>query len=125
MLNIKDCPESEYSLQFIQGMIDRMRMSYFKYGAVRDAYPHKVNALESMQKRLDKYMDTGNLEWLIDMANFCMIEFMASSHPSAHFKPTDSHESPGRAAYDTNFDMTSADNKELTDKEWKELRANV
>lgn len=115
-------PTSEYSLEFIEGMKTRMAVSFYKYGAIADAYPHKVSALESLHKRLDKYMDTGNTEFLIDAANFAMIEFMLPSHPDAHFRPTDSNESPGRCAYDTNFNPTQKDNKELTDLEWNELR---
>ena len=89
-------PDTEYSQQFIQGMIDRMGASFHKYGAVADAYPKKINALKSLEARLDKYRITGNLEWLIDAANFAMIEFMCPSHEEAHFRPTDSRESPGR-----------------------------
>ena len=113
---------TEFSETFVQGMRDRMVMSFFKYGPVRDAYPHKVSALESLHKRLEKYIETGNTEFLIDAANFAMIEFMHPSHPGAHFRPTDSNESPGRAAYDTGFEPTQKDNRELTDKEWMELQ---
>lgn len=95
---IKTVPgtETEYSSEFLQGMVDRMALSFFKYGAVREAYPARLNALESLQKRLVKYQETGNTEFLMDAANFAMIEFMAPRHPEAHFKPTDSDESPGR-----------------------------
>lgn len=89
-------PDTEVSREFLQGMADRMGVSYCKYGAVADAYPHKVNAMESLQARLDKYARTGNTEWLMDVANFAMIEFMRPRHPDAHYRPTDSKESPGR-----------------------------
>jgi hypothetical protein len=115
-------PGSEVSEVFVQGMRDRMAMSFFKYGAVADAYPHKVNALESLRRRLEKYEETGNTEWLIDAANFAMIEFMRPAHKRAHYKPTDSGESPGRAAYDTQFEDTHKSNQDLSDEEWKELR---
>jgi hypothetical protein len=89
-------PDSEWDKFFMQGMVDRMGMSFFKYGPMSIAYPEKVNAIESLKRRLDKYEKTGNTEWLIDAANFAMIEFMRPAHPDAHFKSTDSHESPGR-----------------------------
>jgi len=116
------CPPSEYSLDFIKGMLDRMAVSFHKYGAVKDAYPHKVNALESMRARIDKYYETGNTEWLMDAANFMMIEFMCPSHPQAFFRATESIESPGRAAYDTNFDLTSNSNNQLTDEEFQRIK---
>lgn len=104
----------EYSPDFFDGMKNRMLMSYHKYGPIKDAYPHKVNALESLSQRINKYLETGNTEWLIDAANFCMIEFMLPSHPKAYFKATDSNESPGRAAYETNFEGTDKSNDQLT-----------
>lgn len=90
------CPSSEYSTDFLQGMVSRMATSYFKYGAVADAYPNKVNAIASLEKRLALYKETGNLEWLMDLANFAMIEYMRPLHHKAHFRATDSTESPGR-----------------------------
>jgi hypothetical protein len=89
-------PTSENSQEFHQGMVDRMGVSYFKYGPVADAYPTKVDALASLQKRLDRYAETGNREWLMDVANFAMIEFQHPRHSKAHFRSTDSDESPGR-----------------------------
>jgi hypothetical protein len=93
---VPNVPDSEFSEQFVQGMVDRMAVSYFKYGAVAEAYPGRVNALASLQLRLDKYARTGNTEYLMDAANFAMIEFMRPRHPEAHFEPTDSKGSPGR-----------------------------
>lgn len=119
----KDVPSSEYSFQFLQGMLDRMGLSYYKYGKIVDAYPHKINAIESMKVRVDKYLDTGNIEFLIDAANFAMIEFMLPSHPEAFYKATTSDESPGRAAYDTHFETTDKTNNELSDNEFKEIRS--
>jgi len=89
-------PTSEFSEQFAQGMADRMAVSFCKYGAVADAYPHRVDAIASLKKRLEKYEQDGNTEWLMDVANFAMIEFMHPRRPEAHFRATDSKESPGR-----------------------------
>jgi hypothetical protein len=114
-------PASEVSEEFIDGMRNRMAMSFFKYGPVRDAYPHKISAIESLRKRLERYEETGNTEWLIDAANFAMIEFMCPSHRDAHFRATDAAESPGRAAYDTGFEATPKSNAELSDAEWRLL----
>lgn len=104
-------PWSEVSEEFLQGMVDRMSMSYYKYGPVADAYPSKVNAIKSLRLRLDKYLETGNTEFLMDVANFAMIEYMHPKHEHAHYKPTDSKESPGRV-WDADFegedDETSA-----------------
>jgi len=89
-------PKTEFSQTFVQGMLDRMNMSYFKYGAIAEAYPIKIDAIQSLQQRLQKYSDTGNTEYLMDVANFAMIEFLHPKHPQAFFEPTDSDRSPGR-----------------------------
>jgi hypothetical protein len=37
-----------------------------------------------------KYKETGNTEFLADVANFAMIEFMFPQHEKKNYKPTDS-----------------------------------
>jgi len=93
---VEEILATQISKQFLAGMVARMEMSFFKYGDIKDAFPHKINALASLQQRLDKYKMTGNTEFLMDAANFAMIEFMLPRHANAHFTPTDSDQSPGR-----------------------------
>lgn len=87
---------TEFDEKFIEYMRNRMIFSFHKYGPLADAYPAKVDAIASLEKRLAKYKETGNAEWLVDVCNFAMIEFMRPRHPNAHFEATDSHASPGR-----------------------------
>jgi len=93
-------PKSEWSQHFLQYMINRMAMSFSTYGLVREAYPDKVDALKSLRIRLQKYEQTGNKEYLVDVANFAMIEFMHPGHTNAHFEAVDSNVSPGRKWHD-------------------------
>lgn len=88
--------KTQVSDQFLRGMVARMEMSFIKYGDIRDAYPNLFSAIDSLRQRLDKYAETGNTEYLIDAANFAMIEFMLPSRPDAFFAATDSDQSPGR-----------------------------
>lgn len=92
---------TEFNEPFVEGMRQRMIVSFYKYGLLTDAYPHKVSALASLQDRLRKYAETKNTEYLIDAANFCMIEFMHPSIEGAFFQGTDSDESPGRRSAKT------------------------
>lgn len=101
---------TEFSEDFVKYMKNRMVMSYFKYGTVRAAR-EKVKFLEDVRKRIDKYLATGNTEWLIDAANNLMMEFMFPSHPNGHFKATESRESPGRTTNEGI--MSSRHNDEL------------
>ena len=89
-------PDTEYSKQFMQGMLNRMAVSFYRYGKIADAYPNDISALDSMDQRLQRYAETGNTEFLMDAANFLMIEFMHPAHRNAHYAPTDSDGSPGR-----------------------------
>ncbi len=108
---MKEAPSTEVDEQFVQGMRDRMAVSYFKYGAVAEGAP-KMDAIASLMKRLRMYADTGNTEYLMDAANFAMIEFMYPKHPQAHFEGTDDSGSPGRVSARTGkLDMR--DNKEI------------
>jgi hypothetical protein len=91
-------PATEMSHFFMQGMANRMAISYYKYGPVADGYPSKVSAIKSLSARIDAYTATGNTEYLIDAANFAMIEFMHPSIGDAYFTGTDSDFSPGRIA---------------------------
>jgi hypothetical protein len=60
------------------------------------------NAIGSLEKYLERYKETGNTEFLADVANFAMIEFMYPKHSKAHFKDTDSNESPGLDGFGVN-----------------------
>lgn len=111
-LEMGGAPDTEFYPEFVVGMAKRMAMSYYKYGLVSDAYPHKVDAIRSLQARLDKYAQTGNTEYLMDAANFAMIEFMHPKHPNAFYAPTDSSGSPGRA-FHGEVDRSQRGNREI------------
>lgn len=109
-MNDKRILETEFSAEFVRYMQNRMIVSFHKYGPIKEAYPHKVDAIGSMQERMRKYAETGNTEWLLDAANFLMIEFMLPRHPTAHFRGTDDEESPGRRMVRGGL-LTKQDNK--------------
>ena len=69
-----------------------MLMSYYKYGSVAENYRTEktIDAIGSLKKRLAKYRRNRATEFLADIANFAMIEFMYPQHDKAHYKPTDS-----------------------------------
>ena len=89
-------PDTEFSEPFVDGMRDRMAISFFKYGPLHDAYPKKVDAIATALDHITEYHLTGNLEKLMDAANYLMIETLAPRHPRAHYTPTDSEGSLGR-----------------------------
>ena len=87
-------PQTQYSVKFLQGMVNRMLTSYGKYGHIKDAVDAGVDCIESARQRVKLYQETGNTEYLMDAANYYMMEFMHPSHDNAHYDPES--RSPGR-----------------------------
>lgn len=83
--------KTEYSEKFDEIRQNMMIMSYYKYGPLKDNYGNYkcMNAIDNLKIRLQKYIDTGNTEYLADVANFAMIEFMNPQIEGASYKPTD------------------------------------
>jgi DNA/RNA-binding domain of Phe-tRNA-synthetase-like protein len=78
--------KTEWSDEFDILAKNRMIVSYHKYGPVKENYGGKLaSAIENLEKRLELYRQTGNTEYLVDVRNFAMIEFMFPQHPNAHF----------------------------------------
>ena len=87
---------TEYSDEFNSLMKNRMIMSFYKYGPIKENYGNRlVKAIPNLEKRLNMYKETGNTEYLVDIANFAMIEYMYPQHPKAHFNPETEQYSPG------------------------------
>lgn len=87
----------DWNNEFISGMRNRMVMSWHKYGWVSESYPNLAQALKCLKERLDLYEKTKNTEYLMDVANFAMIEFGYPSLTNTYFEGTDSDKSPGLA----------------------------
>jgi hypothetical protein len=82
--------DTEYFPQVDTLCKNRMIVSFFKYGPVKKNYEKgMVKAVEEIQARLDLYKKTHNLEYLLDIRNFAMIEFKYPTYKDAHFTSTD------------------------------------
>lgn len=86
----------EYSERFDALRRNRMEVSFYKYGPARKNFSTgNVQAIPTMERCIKKYQETGNTEYLVDAANYLMLEFMFPQHQKAHFRATDSSESAG------------------------------
>ena len=86
----------EYSIRFDELRRNRVEVSYYKYGPASQNFGRgNVQAIPTLEKCLQKYKETGNGDYLCDIANYAMFEFMYPQHPKAHFRATDSSESAG------------------------------
>ena len=94
---IEEVLRTEYSERFDEIRKNMMVVSFYKYGPLMDNYKklQTIDAIKSLEKRLQAYKETGNTEFLADVANFAMIEYMAPQHPNAYYKATDEKECPG------------------------------
>lgn len=98
----KELPK-EYSDRFDELRQNRVNVSFYKYGSAADNFGMKlVNALESHDLCIKKYLETGNTEYLCDAANYLMFEFMYPQKEGAYFKSTDSSESAGISGVSVN-----------------------
>lgn len=87
----------DFSEEFVTKMKNSIEMSHHKYGWMSKTYPELAQAYKCIQERLDMYLKTHNKEYLIDIANFAMIEFKYPSFEDSSYSPKDSNESPGLA----------------------------
>lgn len=92
---IESILKSEYSKEFDEKRKRSMITSYYKYGKAALNYPNNVDAIASLEQRLNLYKQTGNMDYLIDIANFAMLEFMFPRKKDSFYKAiADEKESP-------------------------------
>ena len=85
----------EYSKRFDELRQSAVVVSYHKYGPSKDNFKKgMVDAIGSLKKNLKKFEETGNTEYLVDVANYAMFRFM---YPQGNesYRPTDSNQSAG------------------------------
>ena len=69
--------KTEYSKAFDEKRNGLIEQSYYKYGPARMNFSTgNVDAIESLKMNLAKFEETGNLEYLCDVANYAMFRFM-------------------------------------------------
>jgi len=68
---------------------NRLLIGAYRYGELHTESSKSCVSVEDIKKRLDLYTETGNLEYLVDVANYAMLEFTYSKHKNVHFKAND------------------------------------
>lgn len=84
--------QAEWCEEFEQKMRNRLMMGAMRYGGLRNPNnPGRTTNFntEQMLKRTKLYIETGNAEHLVDVANFALAEFVQQRHPKYHFKAID------------------------------------
>ena len=89
--------KQDFSLAFVEKMKNAIEMSFYKYGWANKTYPELAQAYKCIRQRLEEYEKTHNKEYLIDVANFALLEYLYPAFPDAKYTPTDSDKSCGLA----------------------------
>ena len=84
-----DGGDTKFSDEFVEKMKKAILLSHEKYGWMSQTYPELAQAANCAAERLVAYQKSHNKDYLIDIANFAMIEYMYPSCRKAHvFKTT-------------------------------------
>ena len=94
-LTTKEILDIEYSEEFDQKRKNAIIVSFHKYGPSKENFQKgMVDAIGSLKKNLKKFEETGNTEYLVDVANYAMFRYMYPME-GEKYKPTDSNQSAG------------------------------
>ena len=78
-LNMNDLYKTEWSSEFERLMRNRLVMGAYRYGRLQPGKKPRYDRIKEMKRRIELYVKTGNQEYLIDIANFAMCEFIEPS----------------------------------------------
>ena len=97
MTDREEILKRDFSTSFVDKMKNAIETSHYKYGWASKTYPELAQAHKCIEQRLELYRKTHNKEYLVDVANFAMLEFLHPAFPDAKYSPTDSDKSCGLA----------------------------
>jgi hypothetical protein len=91
-VSFNELKKTEWSEEFEKLMRNRLIMGALRYGRINVADKPIYDRVASMIRRLHKYQESGNKEFLVDVANLSLLEFEECKHPKAHFNSIDDGE---------------------------------
>lgn len=89
--SIDELRMTEWAPEFERLMRNRLvvgGMRYARFNDPRKGWPHRDN-WAWLVKKLELYEQTGNAEYLVDIANYAMVLWRYPQHPNHHFAATD------------------------------------
>ncbi len=94
MPSLSQLTATEWSPRFEQLMRNRLLMGAFRYGQFADGAETKApyDLVGAVRRKIGSYAETGNTEYLVDAANYLLLEFEFGQHPSRHFHARDDHD---------------------------------
>lgn len=91
--NFASLQTTEWSDDFERLMRNRLIMGCLRYGPMvwKKKNGNKWDLLGAINKKVGLYVKTGNTEYLVDAANYLLLEFECGEHPNKHFNALDDH----------------------------------
>lgn len=94
--DLKKLEQTEWDAEFERLMRNRMLMGALRYATMSKKGVMAKNGkhwelLKPIMSKLRAYEETGNSEYLVDIANYCMLAFRFDPHPKKHFHALDDH----------------------------------
>ena len=86
---LEELRQTEWRPDFEALMRSRLLIGAFRYGRICAKDKPKYNRIAAAHKRLAEYERSGNLDAIVDVANFMLLEFAEGEHPLRHFASGD------------------------------------
>lgn len=84
--DLEELRASEWSPKFERLMRNRLIVGAIRYGRLGANGKPDYDRCEMVRDRIRRYEETGNLEFLVDAANGCLLEFVEGKHPNRHLQ---------------------------------------
>lgn len=90
--------DAQLGWDFLYHMANQMSMGYFRYAPLNTQPIGSYDVVAGVKRRMERYEETGNQEFLVDAANMAMMEFHRPTHPAPHFTSEDDGEHEEKVA---------------------------
>lgn len=84
ILTLEQILQFKWSDKFIQLMKNRLLVGGYRHGL--NPSLDYFTYIKDIKNRAEKYIETGNDELLVDIANLCMLLYKLGNHPNKHLK---------------------------------------
>lgn len=90
--SLESLSASEWCDEFEARMRNRLILGALRHGVIGGAGKPRYDRVASARRRLRRYLETGNREHLVDVANMMLLEYVEGEHPRKHWAPGDDTE---------------------------------
>lgn len=92
-IDFKALQGTEWVPEFEKLMRNRLIMGAYRYELMAcKRISFEYDLATEAKARIDRFIESGNIEHLVDASNMCMIEFEFSNHPNKHYESVDDGE---------------------------------